>query len=202
MTNRKQELRNRYLICRNNLSVKERQEKSIKIWEQLKKEEVFKKARIILVYMNYRSEVITTGLVEELFALKDKRIFAPKVEGMDIHFYEVSGMEDFEDGYQKIREPRKNSAKQFTGEMEKDNECLILVPGAVFDQERGRIGYGKGFYDRFLAAFPGIHSAALAFACQIAQNIPVDVHDIRPDMIITEKGVIRPDISPQAGDQV
>ena len=191
MINGKQELRKKYLSYRNNLSRNERKEKSIRIWELLKKEEVFKKARIILVYMDYRSEVMTTGLIEELFTLKDKRIFAPKVEGMNIQFYEVFGMEDFEDGYQKIREPRRDSARLFTKETEKESECLILVPGTVFDRERGRMGYGKGFYDRYMAAFPGIHSAALAFECQIAKKVPMDAHDIRPEMIITDTGVIK-----------
>ena len=97
--------------------MKERREKSAKIWEQLKKEDIFKQAQILLVYMDYRSEVMTTGLVEELIVSQEKRIFAPKVEGM--------------------------------------------VPGAVFDRERGRMGYGKGFYDRYLTAFPRLHSAAL-----------------------------------------
>lgn len=191
MFSSKQELRNRYLNYRNNLSMKERKEKSTRIWELLKEEESFKKAQIILVYMDYRSEVMTTGLVEELFLSGDKRIFAPKVEGMDIQFYEVAKMDDFEEGYQGIREPQKDRMKLFTEKTEKESECLILVPGAVFDRERGRMGYGKGFYDRYLASFPGLCSAALAFECQIARKVPVEEHDIRPDMIITDTGVIK-----------
>ena len=187
----KLELRNRYLNYRNGLSEKEREEKSTQIWELLKKEEVFQKAQAVLVYMDYRSEVMTTGLVEELFSFKDKRIFAPRVEGMNIRFYEVSSMQDFECGYQNIREPRIDPAKLFTDKMSQELKCLILVPGAVFDRERGRMGYGKGFYDRYLAAFPKLHSAALAFACQIAKKVPVEEHDIKPDMIITDMGVIR-----------
>lgn len=191
MFSNKQELRNRYLNYRNNLSMKERKEKSARIWELLKDEEVFKKAGIILVYMDYRSEVMTTGLVEELFAIKDKRVFAPKVEGMDIQFYEVFCMEDFKEGYQNIREPGKDKTRLFTREIEKESECLILVPGTVFDRERGRMGYGKGFYDRYLTAFPGLHSVALAFECQITKKVPMGVHDIRPDIIITDTGVIK-----------
>lgn len=187
----KQELRNRYLSYRNSLSKGERKEKSARIWEALKKEEVFQKAQAILVYMDYRSEVMTTGLVEELFASGTKRVFAPTVEGMDIQFYEVSSMDDFSEGYQGIREPGINPEKLFTNKMAQEMECLILVPGAVFDRERGRMGYGKGFYDRYLAAFPSLHSAALAFECQIARKVPVEAHDIRPDMIITDMGVIR-----------
>ncbi|MCX4350996.1 MAG: 5-formyltetrahydrofolate cyclo-ligase [Lachnospiraceae bacterium] len=187
----KQELRNRYLNYRNNLSMKERREKSAKIWEQLKKEDIFKQAQILLVYMDYRSEVMTTGLVEELFALQEKRIFAPKVEGMDIQFYEVTSMEDFAEGYQGIREPLGDSAGLFTNKILQDTEALILVPGAVFDRERGRMGYGKGFYDRYLTAFPRLHSAAFAFECQITRKVPMETHDIRPDLIITDTEVIR-----------
>ena len=101
----KQELRGRYLNYRNQLSISERREKSAEIWRLLKEEAIYQNAGIILVYMDYRSEVMTTGLVEELFEKKEKRVFAPKVEGMDIRFYEVHGMEDFVDGYQGIREP-------------------------------------------------------------------------------------------------
>lgn len=187
----KQELRNRYLNYRNNLSIKERKEKSAKIWEQLKLEEAFKQARVLLVYMDYRSEVMTTGLVEEQLALREKRIFAPKVEGMDIQFYEVFCMEDFEIGYQGIREPRKDHARLFTKETLREMDCMILVPGAVFDRQKGRMGYGKGFYDRYLAAFPGLYSAALAFECQVTKKVPVEAHDIRPDLIITDTEVIK-----------
>lgn len=191
MFSSKQELRNRYLNYRNNLSTKERKEKSERIWELLKKEEFFMKAQAVLVYMDYRSEVMTTGLVEELFMTGGKRIFAPKVEGMKIRFYEVFSMEDFKEGYQGIREPEKISERLFTKETAKELDSLVLVPGAVFDRERGRMGYGKGFYDRYLAAFPELFSAAFAFECQITKKVPVEAHDIRPDIIITDTGVIR-----------
>lgn len=187
----KQELRTRYLSYRNELSTSRRKEKSAKIWEFMKKEAVYQKAQAILVYMDYRSEVMTTGLVEELLRLGEKRIFAPKVEGMNIWFYEVKTMEDFADGYQGIREPESNKEKCFTLQMSEGLESLILVPGAVFDRQRGRIGYGKGFYDRYLARFPALHSIAFAFECQIAKKVPEEPHDRKMDMIITELSVIK-----------
>ncbi len=191
MERRRQELRERYLSFRNNLSAAERSGKSFRIWERLKNEPVFEKAQILLTYMDYRSEVMTTGLIEELFDMKTKRVFAPRVEGMDIRFYEVFSMEDFENGYQGIREPRRKPDRQLTRELTRQSHGLILVPGAVFDRERGRLGYGKGFYDRYLAAFPWIYSAALAFDCQIAKKVPTGERDIRPEIIITESEVIR-----------
>ncbi|NBJ92131.1 5-formyltetrahydrofolate cyclo-ligase [Parablautia muri] len=186
----KQELRSRYLAYRDSLSLEERKEKSARIWEQLKRETLYRDASNILVYMDYRSEVMTTGLVEKLFGT-EKKVFAPKVEGMEIQFYQVESMEDLASGYQGIREPEDNPEKRFDLQRAKEAESLILVPLTVFDRERGRMGYGKGFYDRYLAAFPMLHSVALAFACQMAGKVPVEMHDRKPDMIITEKEIIR-----------
>lgn len=203
-SNSKQELRSKYLAYRNELSLKERKEKSERIQELLQSEVSYRQAQVILVYMDYRSEVITTGLVEALFAAGEKRIFAPKVEGMDIAFYEVSSMADFAEGYQGIREPLGESGKRFAPEHFQGQNILVLVPGAVFDRQRGRLGYGKGFYDRFLeklsiacqmggweekGAF--VRSAGLSFDCQLAKRVSVEAHDRRVDMIITETGIIK-----------
>ncbi len=187
----KKELRSRYLYERNCLSARERKEKSAEIWRLLKEETVYQNAGILLVYMDYRSEVMTTEVVKELLATGEKRIFAPKVEGMEIRFYEVREMGDLSEGYQGILEPEKSADRLFTAQRAENEKALILVPGAVFDRERGRMGYGKGFYDRYLAAFPALYSAALAFSCQIAKKVPIEPHDRKPDMIVTEKGIIR-----------
>lgn len=187
----KQALRSKYLGCRNSLSAGERKEKSAAIWGLLKQEEVYQKAQIVLAYMDYRSEVMTTGLVEEILSAGEKRVFVPKVEGMNIQFYEITSLDDLLDGYQGIREPSGDKEKLFTEEVSRGADCLILVPGAVFDRERGRMGYGKGFYDRYLAAFPALTSVSPAFSCQIARKVPVEEHDKRPDMVITETEVIR-----------
>ena len=69
-------------------------------------------------------------------------------------------------------------------------KCLALVPGAVFDREKDRMGYGKGFYDRFLEKCTKVTAVALAFACQIAKKVPAEAHDRKVDMIITENEVI------------
>lgn len=187
----KQELRTRYLSYRNGLSAGKRKEKSAEIWRRLKQEAAFQEAEAVLVYMDYRSEVMTAALVEELLLSGEKRIFAPKVEGMNIRFYEITSMDDLTEGYQGIREPEADEGKLFTQEMAQEQKSLILVPGAVFDRQRGRMGYGKGFYDRYLAEFPSLHSAALAFECQIAKKVPEEAHDKKTDMIITETDTIK-----------
>ena len=188
---RKQGIRSRYLGLRNNLSAGERKQKSQEIWEHVKGDPKYQAAREVLVYMDYRSEVMTTGLVEELLADTSKKVFAPKVEGMHIRFYEIKSLDELKKGYQGIREPEENPEKRFTPDMAARLEAVGLVPGAAFDRQRGRIGYGKGFYDRFFSDYGEVYGIALSFSCQIAKEIPMEPHDRRPDIIVTENGIIR-----------
>lgn len=188
---RKQGIRSRYLGLRDNLSAGERRQKSREIWEHVKGDPKYQAARAVLVYMDYRSEVMTTGLVEELLADPSKKVFAPKVEGMHIRFYEIKSLDELKKGYQGIREPEENPEKRFTPDMAVRLEAVVLVPGAVFDRQRGRMGYGKGFYDRFFSDYREVYGIALSFSCQIAKEIPMEPHDRRPDIIVTEKGIIR-----------
>ena len=188
---RKQGIRSRYLGLRNNLSAGERKQKSQEIWEHVKGDPKYQAAREVLVYMDYRSEVMTTGLVEELLADTSKKVFAPKVEGMHIRFYEIKSLDELKKGYQGIREPEENPEKRFTPDMAARLEAVVLVPGAAFDRQRGRIGYGKGFYDRFFSDYGEVYGIALSFSFLFAKEIPMEPHDRRPDIIVTENGIIR-----------
>lgn len=188
----KQSVRSKYLAYRNNLSKGERIEKSRRIWENLKGEKEFLEAEIVLAYMDYRSEVITTFMVEELLKPESgKRVFVPKVDGLDIHFFEIHSMDDLHDGYQGIREPEAALERQFTQELSNQYQCLLLMPGAVFDRTLGRMGYGKGFYDRYLQRYPAPVRAGIAFECQVTKKIPMQAHDKQVHFIVTENGVLK-----------
>lgn len=188
----KQNIRNKYISYRDGLTRSERLSKSMDIWKNLKGEEEFRRAELVLVYLDYRSEVMTTGLVEEiLLSESGKRVFAPKVEGFDIVFYEIHSLADLQPGYQGIREPEPDIQKAFTQKLYEENLCILLLPGSVYDRKLGRMGYGKGFYDRFIHKFPKLDKAGLAFDCQIAGTVPVEEHDERVDFIVTEREVIR-----------
>ena len=146
---KKQELRNRYLQRRNDLSVQQRKEKSIQVLQNLQ---------------TLPSEVETIPFVEELLQKREKRIFVPKVCGMDIRFYEITSMEDVKSGYQGILEP-KEGMEEFSAQKPDAKNCLIVLPGSVFDRKCNRMGYGKGFYDRFMKLNPQIYGAGLSFDC-------------------------------------
>lgn len=183
----KKQLRKRILAQRNAMPLKVREEKSRKIMEALFAMPLYRESDNILTYVNYQSEVDTTDLVNKAFADK-KRVFAPKVSGETMEFYQLTGIKDLKEGYKGIREPVSG---QIFGSESDTEQTLMLIPGAVFDENCRRIGYGKGFYDRYLnhMAETGIliHTLALCFECQVLPNIPSEAHDIRPQMILTEK---------------
>lgn len=183
----KQELRNRYLQRRNDLSVRERKEKSIQVLQNLEKLPEFQKAEEVLIYLNYRSEVETLPFVEELLQQKEKRVFVPKVCGMDIRFFEIISMDDVESGYQGILEPKEGMI-EFSVQKPDGKNCIMVLPGSVFDRKCNRMGYGKGFYDRFMKLVPQMYGAGLAFDCQVAPAIPIQAHDYRMNALITESG--------------
>jgi len=82
-----------------------------------------------------------------------------------------------------------------------DDIDTIILPMLGFDRKGGRIGYGAGYYDRFLSKTPGLRKIGIAFACQEVDNLPVDENDIRMDAIITEDGMVYPDGGTGSGDQ-
>ena len=185
-TTSKQELRNRYLQYRNALTKEERRTKSNQILETLSAWECFEQAESILVYCSYRSEVVTTPWIDILLAEGKKKVYAPKVDGMDIRFFRVTSMEQLKAGYQGIPEPVGDTG-EFTTDTEKTEKALLILPGTVFDRNGNRLGYGKGFYDRFVAKHPDMKTVALAFSCQMTEEIPAEPHDIKVQGIITEK---------------
>lgn len=197
----KRNIRKRILSLRNEMPLKHREENSNKILHILYGTERYKEAKAILAYVDYQSEVITTPLIIRA-STENKQVFAPRVAGEEMEFYRISGMEDLAEGYKGIREP-------ICGAGFMDGICaykalkekalveakgvLMLMPGAAFDRDGHRIGYGKGFYDRYLKLLTdaGINAykIALCYECQLLSEVPYENHDISVDMVITENGI-------------
>ncbi|MCD7955103.1 MAG: 5-formyltetrahydrofolate cyclo-ligase [Lachnospiraceae bacterium] len=141
----------------------------------------FSAAGTVLAYMDCKGEVSTKPLIEEAWRL-GKKVAVPKVEGDDMYYYYIDSFADVADGYFHVPEPLEGQ-KQCQAEAE---DAVLIVPGVGFDQNRNRCGYGKGFYDRYLAAHRRHFTVALAFDFQIVDEVPVRPEDIRPQMLITE----------------
>ncbi|MCR4787852.1 MAG: 5-formyltetrahydrofolate cyclo-ligase [Lachnospiraceae bacterium] len=183
-------LRQKILDKRERIPVKDRSEMSDIIFEKLSGVPEYKNASTILFFVNYRSEVITSPYIKKLLE-EGKKIYCPRVEGMDITFFGIGSMDDLKPGYQGIPEPAENELKRYTKSMQ-NNDTVIIVPGSVFDRNGNRMGYGKGFYDRFLKRYDKLFKIAPCYDMQIYDGeIPIDENDIRMDMIVSERQVIR-----------
>ncbi|MFH1448803.1 MAG: 5-formyltetrahydrofolate cyclo-ligase [bacterium] len=189
--NVKQELRNKLLHKRNLLKKEKIEEKSRKIKERLFSLQEVSKAQIIFTYVNFGSEVATREIIMELIKQKKKvavPLALPKEKRLLIS--EIKNMEEeLEIGTFGILEPKVNY-RRIISPQEVD---LVIVPGVVFDQEGYRIGYGGGYYDRFLLELrKDVTCLGLAFQLQIVKSFPRDLNDLPVHLIVTEKETIKP----------
>lgn len=150
-------------------------------------------AKLLLFYVSYRSEADTRYLLRQ--ALKAGRdIAVPKVEGTELLFYRIIDMTQLVSGYRGILEPDVGRAKLISeAELQEyvAGQAILFVPGCAFDRRGGRMGYGGGFYDRFISRYPNLLKVAFSYEEQIVERVPAQEHDRRVDLIITEKEIIR-----------
>ncbi len=156
----------------------------------------------VFSYLAYRDEPDTLPLLEQCWKHGD-RVLAPRIQREQqgiFELYEISGIDDVEPGMYGIPEPQAHTAHYPT---ERWHEIdLVIVPGLGYDRSGGRIGYGGGYYDRFMAQLtvadrnhrPSHKSspllAAPAFHQQLVRHIPMEPHDFRIHLLFTPSGVI------------
>ncbi|MBK3493993.1 5-formyltetrahydrofolate cyclo-ligase [Viridibacillus sp. YIM B01967] len=159
---------------------------SLEIQQRLLKDSSIKKASLIGLTISAFPEVNTMPLIEKLWA-QGKRVAVPKCEPKTraMIFYEITSFDQLETVYMQLKEPIPTLTKAVSKE---EIECLI-VPGVVFDELGYRIGFGGGYYDRYLANYNGI-CITLAFALQLVHKVPTDKFDLPVHKIITETAVI------------
>lgn len=192
----KKTIREKSLQIRDNLSTAEREKKSGSIRELLYAQTAYEEAEVVLSYAEYKSEVQTLPIIRK--ALEDeKQVLCPKVRGNDMEFYLIENTEMLKAGYRGILEPVIDSTEKSLPELLKqhdfNDQVLMLMPGCAFDKNGGRLGYGKGFYDRYLKKNSGLsfYKIALAYECQMWPEIPQDEKDVGVDMVITEEAVYK-----------
>ncbi len=189
---RKREIRNKALEKRSDLSQELRENYSRRITEQVLAHPMFQSADCIFVYVSFREEVDTSMLLNAAWKT-GKTVAVPRVlDKHSMEFYRISSREDLVHGYQGISEP-KNGMKK--AEIPCKKQAVMLLPGAAFDRKGNRIGYGKGFYDRYLQENPCFYKIGLAFSVQCTEEIPAEKTDVCVDMVITEQGEYREECS-------
>ena len=152
-------------------------EKSEKLGELFTASTLYRQAKTIYGYLPYNQEVRTTPMLER--AQKDgKRVAVPKVMGDEMIFIYLDDLTNVEKGYSGIPEPVENEP------VADDPHALVLMPGLAFDPQGHRIGYGGGFYDKFLAAEPEHPTLALCYDFQMLDHLETDSYDIPVDCVL------------------
>jgi len=138
---------------------------------------LYREAKMIYGYLPYNQEVRTIPMLEQ--ALRDgKAVAVPKVYGDTMRFICLTDLTQVEKGYAGIPEPVAD------GPVAEDPTALVLMPGLAFTKNGDRMGYGGGFYDRFLAEEPNHPTLALCYAFQMVEQLPTEEFDIPVDCVL------------------
>lgn len=185
-------LRKKTLNVRDELHVQERQSMSCEITRKLLLLEEIAASETLFIYVDFRSEVETHILIAELLK-QGKRVAVPLTLVIEKRLLPVAITnveKDLVPGYCSIPEPRLAIRKN---NMVSGREIeTILLPGSVFDERGGRLGYGGGYYDRFMAhEAPQARRIGLAFDFQVVDRLSLQAHDELLDLVVTEKRMIQ-----------
>ena len=149
---------------------------SLPVTEKVETNEQYRKANIVMLYHPLWDEVDVRPLIESALA-KGKHVILPTVKGDDIIPVEITTETQWVVGDFDILEP---IAEPYTGKID-----LIIIPGVAFDNNKNRLGRGKGYYDRFLIKYPNSYRLGICFKFQIIPEVPTEPFDLPMDEIIT-----------------
>lgn len=163
------------------ISIEDRKNFEEILYKKLFENENFKNARCIALTIPFGTEINTYPIIEKLLE-EGKIICAPicEKETRKMLFYKISSLDELVEGHYGIKTPPEIEENI----IEKENIDLILVPGVGFDKDNYRIGFGGGYYDRYLKDFKG-HTIALAFKEQIIEKVPTNEFDLPVELVIT-----------------
>lgn len=153
------------------------EEASARLAQLLYSSPLYRQATTIYGYLPYNQEVRTVPMLEQALA-EGKRVAVPKVYGDEMRFLYIDDLSRVEKGYAGIPEPVDDEP------VAKDSTALVLMPGLAFDKAGHRIGYGGGFYDKFLSAEPDHPTLALCYGFQMLDELPTEEFDIPVDCVL------------------
>ena len=177
--NEKEILRKKYIELRKEIIDKDL--KSSVIIDKIKSLEIYKNSKVVALYNSLEEEVNTYALIK--YSLKDKIVLLPKIENDSMNFYRITDKERLIKNKFGILEPIGLKERLYN----KLNIDLYIVPGVIFDKEKNRIGFGKGYYDRYLSS--SFNTIGICFQEQIIDLLPTDKFDVKMKLVITDKNI-------------
>lgn len=187
---KKSQIRSTNKIKRREMNIDEVTVKSGKIIDLILNLQQYQSTEFFLAYSSIQNEVDLSNLIEKAI-IDNKKVFLPRVHGEDIKFYKINTVEEYRalsKGSFDISEPDIKENNLFDNIYDIEAKGIIFVPGIAFTKKGQRIGFGKGFYDRFLSGYKSLYKIGICYDWQICEDFQSDIYDINMDMIITEKG--------------
>lgn len=185
----KQALRRKMKQLRDDIPEESRREQNKTITNIILNTALYESATFILSYVSHGSEVDTTELIRH--AVRDgKKVYVPKILGNGVmDFFQCEDMSQLHPGKMGILEPEADPCGLFPYtthiSLDSSENCMILVPGLAFDQKLGRLGFGGGFYDRYLSSFRKKMAIGMAFNEQMIDEVPMGQEDVPVDLVVT-----------------
>ena len=169
------------------MSDEERKIKDKKIFENLIRLSSFREKKWFYIYVSYKTEADTKNIIKYLLELKYKReihVAVPKVLGDEMEFFEIDSLDELKKSCMGILEPDNDNKADASN-------AVMILPGLAFDKEHSRLGYGGGYYDKYLDRY-GVRKflkigTCYDFQMQKYDRIEVEDNDMKVDMIVTDK---------------
>ena len=179
-------IRQKVLRQRKKLSLLKKSQAESVMLESLLNWKVYKKAGVIHTYISLPDEPNTRSIIENCWS-SGKIVTVPLVltNTYDLFHSEIKSFDDLISGMYGIQEPSPEKRIKMNPEI----IDLVIVPGVAFDRQGGRLGHGKGYYDRFLQ-FTRAFRLGLAFDCQLLKTVPTELHDVPMNAILSESGIV------------
>ena len=187
----KKELRKEAKSYRKSLSENDRLDKSSAIINNLKALKEYQKAEVILMYASLPDEVETLSLIHEFTEEGKRQVYCPVTQGDEMEFYRILSLDDLKEGNFHVLEPEPSAERRLV--LQNDVYYCMLMPGLMFDKKGNRLGYGKGYYDKYLARVPenvNLTTIALSYESMVKDAIPAEETDWRADYVVTKNEVI------------
>ena len=179
----KAELRAKYKSLRESLSPEEKAFLDLGITENILNLNAYKQAETVFVFISKDIEVNTSAVIKDALDC-GKRVAAPRCDDdKNMSFYFIRSYDDLSAGAFGVREPNPDKCEKAGCKAD-----MILVPGLVYDESGFRVGFGKGYYDRFLKGFEGL-SVGVCYSECVVEKIMSDKYDLSVDLLVTEKSV-------------
>lgn len=174
----KKTLRKKFISERNSLAIDYRNSSTNTIFATLEEQNFFESSEKIFIYVGFGSEITTETFIKKW--INKKQIFVPKIENGKMNLIRLKSWDELAPGHFGVLEP--TSSDYYEGKID-----LVVTPSIVFDNNGYRLGYGKGYYDKYFSSREYDISVGLSYHKLLQDNVPKEDHDIKVDVIITEE---------------